>query len=184
MRSRAFLKHLLKRHNQVIEVKELLNIRRFVGQVFGVILYHFTFDQVDLVVEIEAVHESVFFEGAVEGVDGLESVFLAVLEDEGEEEVDFLGVVELVQVLFEDVDYKCEELAFLLCCAFFNFLQLVTYTVGGWQFALAVMVRKIPFEQYPRLSLLKIINIADQLQDMILQISNILDKHHLFFQGP
>ncbi len=47
-------------------------------------------------VEVEPVHEGVFFEGAVEGVDGLESVFLAVLEDEGEEEVDFLGVVEPV----------------------------------------------------------------------------------------
>ena len=46
------------------------------------------------------------------------------------------------------------------------------------------MVGKIPFEQYPRLSLLKSINIANQVQDMIFQIPNILNKHHLFFQGP
>jgi hypothetical protein len=45
---------------------------------------------------------------------------LAVLEDEGEEEVDFLGVVEPVQVLFENVDHKREKLAFLLSSPLLN----------------------------------------------------------------
>lgn len=101
---RALFQHLLKEHNQVIVIKELVDIDGLVGDVLGVVLDHFAFDEIGLVVVVETVHEVVLFEGAFEGVDCLETVLLAVLEDEGQEEVDFLGVVETVQVLLEDIN--------------------------------------------------------------------------------
>lgn len=101
---RALFQHLLKEHNQVIVIKELVDVDGLVGDVLGVVLDHFAFDEIGLVVVVETIHEVVFFEGAFEGVDCLETVLLAVLEDEGQEQVDFLGVVETVQVLLEDIN--------------------------------------------------------------------------------
>jgi hypothetical protein len=59
---------------------------------------------------------------------------------------------------------------------------MMAYTIGRGQLALPVMIREIPFQQYPRLPFLKGINVPNQVQHMIFQFPNILHKHHLFLE--
>ena len=78
----TLLKHFLKGNDQVVVVKELVDVYRLICQVFGVVLDHVSFNQIDLVVKVQSVQECVLLQGAGQRVDCLETVFLAVLEDE------------------------------------------------------------------------------------------------------
>lgn len=62
MISGAFFKHLFEKDNQVVVVKELVNVHSLVGYVLGIVLNHLTFNEVNLMIAIKSIKKTVLFQ--------------------------------------------------------------------------------------------------------------------------
>jgi hypothetical protein len=60
----TLLKHFLKGDDQIVVVKELVDVHRLVGQVFGVVFDHVSFNKIDLMVKVQSVQECVLMQNA------------------------------------------------------------------------------------------------------------------------